>query len=180
MKQQKRFKEYKRKSERRTDYRTRLKLLSSGKTRLVIRKTLNNIIIQFVDYSPKGDKVLVSCNSCELKKLGWKANTGNVPAAYLTGLLAGAEAKKKNIKKAILDMGLFGAGERIYAALKGVVDSKIEIPHTDEIYPSEDRIQGKHIINYSQNTKNKLQFSKNKPEKLKEEFEDLKNKIMKM
>lgn len=180
MKRIKRFKEYKRKSERRTDYRARLKLLSSGKTRLVIRKTLNNMIIQFVDYSIKGDKVLVSCHSSELRKLGWKANTGNVPAAYLTGLLAGAKAKKKNIKKAILDMGIFSGGNRIYAALKGIADSKIEIPHSPEIYPKEDRIQGKHIVSYIQTSKNKTQFTKYKPEKIKEEFEDIKNKILKI
>jgi large subunit ribosomal protein L18 len=81
-----------------------------------------------------------------LKKIGW-TKTGNVPAAYLTGLLAGKKAKEKNVTEAVLDLGLQTStkGSRIYAALKGVLDAGINVPHSKDILPSEDRIIGKHI-----------------------------------
>ena len=76
--------QYRRKREGRTDYKKRLKMLISGIPRLVVRRTNKNIIVQVVDYSADGDKVIVTTNSSELSKLGWKHATGNIPAAYLT------------------------------------------------------------------------------------------------
>ena len=38
-------------------------------------------------------------------------------------------------------------GNRIFAVLKGAVDGGLEIPHSKEALPSEDRISGKHIPN---------------------------------
>ena len=52
-------------------------------------------------------------------------------------------------------------GSRIYAALKGVIDSGVNVPHTPDILPSEDRIRGKHIS-----------------EDLEKIFEEIKNKIV--
>ncbi|MBN2202585.1 MAG: 50S ribosomal protein L18 [Candidatus Aenigmarchaeota archaeon] len=137
---------FKRRRQKKTDYKKRLALLKSGKTRLVIRKSLSNITVQFVDYIPEGDKTLACASSTELKKFDWTKN-GNVPAAYLTGLLAGMKAKEKKIEGAVLDMGLQTStkGSRIYAALKGVVDAGIIVPHSEEILPKDDRISGKHI-----------------------------------
>jgi large subunit ribosomal protein L18 len=153
--------QFKRRRENKTNYRKRIALLKSGKTRLVIRRSLSNITVQFVDFIPSGDKTIVSATSTELKKLGW-SRTGNVPASYLTGLLAGRKAKDKKIEGAILDLGLqiSTKGSRIYAALKGVLDSGIKVPHSEEILPSEDRIKGRHI-------------SKD----MEKQFEDVKNKI---
>jgi large subunit ribosomal protein L18 len=133
-----------------TNYKKRLKLLLAEKPRVVIRKQLNNTIVQVVEYSDKGDKIIVSCHSNELKKLGWKNSTGNVPAAYLTGLLLGKKAGKAKCSEAILDIGLQKSvkGSRIYAGLKGCIDSGIAIPHSDEILPSDDRINGKHIPHF--------------------------------
>src|SRR3989338_5237792 len=104
-----------------TDYRKRLKILKSEKPRLVVRKSLSNVLVQFAEYDAKGDKVLLSAHSKELAKLGWNGNRGNIPAAYLTGLLAGKKALKKSINEAVLDIGLNVStkGSRIYAALKG-------------------------------------------------------------
>ena len=83
----------------------------------------------------------------ELRKYEWDGNLSNTPAAYLTGLLAGKKALKKGIKEGILDIGLYTPvkGARIFAALKGVVDSGVNVPYSEEIIPSEDRIYGKHI-----------------------------------
>ena len=51
---------FRRRREGKTDYRKRLKLLLSRKPRLVVRKSLNNIIAQIVEYDEKGDRVVVS------------------------------------------------------------------------------------------------------------------------
>ena len=84
---------YRRKREGKTNYKKRLKLLLSKKPRLVIRRSLNNISLQIIEYQTNGDKIIVGTNSSELKKMGWTANTGNIPAAYLTGLLLAKKAK---------------------------------------------------------------------------------------
>ena len=141
----------KRRIEFKTNYKRRLKLVMSRSIRLVIRPHLNNIILQFVEFHENGDKVLVSVNSSSLNKLGWKANRGNIPSAYLTGLYAGLIAKKKNIKHGVLDIGNFQSvkGSRIYAALKGVVDSGVNIPHSRDILPHENAISGKIIEEYA-------------------------------
>ena len=108
-----------------------------------------------MDYNKKGDKVLVSAHSGEIKKLGWKFNTSNIPCAYLTGYLLGIKAKKKNINEAILDIGLNTStkGSRIYASLKGVIDAGLNITHKEEILPDEKRISGEHIKNYYEKVK---------------------------
>lgn len=137
-----------RRREGRTDYRRRLSLLRSGKTRIVVRKTLNNTIIQFIDYKENGDNILVTANSNELKKkYKWKFSTSTTPAAYLTGLLAGKKAKDKGISDCILDMGRHPpvTGSKIFASLKGITDAGINCPFNEEKFPSEDRIMGKHL-----------------------------------
>lgn len=170
---------YSRKTEGKTDYKNRLLVLKSKKTRLVIRKSLNNINVQFVAFDKKGDRIIVSANSYELsKKYNWKLNKGNIPSAYLTGYLCGIRAKTKNIKEAILDLGLQARGERLFAALKGVLDAGIKVPHSTEILPSDNRIYGIHIQEYTKKA-NKLQFTKFKPENIKVTMEDVKNKITK-
>jgi len=167
---------YRRKTEGRTDYKKRLKMLVSGISRLVIRRTNKNIIVQVVDYADAGDKVIVTVNSTELKKLGWKHATGNLPAAYLTGMLAAQKAKKKGVKKAIADFGLQPkASSRLYAALKGARDNGLEVPASEDIFPSEDRIMGKHIVAYGAISK---QF-KTSPADMEKSFADLKAKLSK-
>lgn len=141
---------YRRKRQGKTDYRARLKQVLSGKTRLVVRLSSKNIYAQLIEFNPDGDRVLVSVATNELKKkYGWKGARRNAPAAYLTGLLVGMKAKTKNIKEAILDIGMRSAikGSNIYAVLKGAVDSGLKVPHSAEILPKEERIKGTHIKN---------------------------------
>ena len=137
---------HRRRRESRTDYRLRLDLLKSGKHRLVIRKSLNNITCQIIEHNPKGDMVLVSADSRNLKAYGWNGHCGNIPAAYLTGLLCGTNAKKAGIKDAVADIGLYASvkGSRLYAALKGAVDGGLAVPHSEDVLPAKDRIEGKH------------------------------------
>jgi len=137
-----------RRREGKTDYRKRLSLLRSGKTRIVVRKSLKNTQIQFVQYKEEGDKVIISTNSKELKdKFKWKFSTSTTPAAYLTGLLAGTKAKEKGISECVLDIGRHPAstGNKIFAALKGIIDAGLVCAYNKEKFPSEDRIMGKHL-----------------------------------
>jgi large subunit ribosomal protein L18 len=134
--------------ERKTDYRLRLRLLRSKKPRIVVRKSLKAIRVQFVEYSPQGDKVLASAISNELtKEYGWKYSVSNTPAAYLTGLLAGKRAKQKGIEQGVLDIGLNHPtiGSTLFASLKGVLDAGIDCPHDKTMLPKEDRIFGTHL-----------------------------------
>lgn len=149
-----------------TDYRARKQLLISRKPRLVVRKSLKHTNVQLILPTREGDVTIAAANTKDLKKYGYTAGTGSVPSAYLAGLLLGYQAKKKGQTEAILDLGLYHAtnGGRIFAALKGAVDSGMEIPHDPEIFPSEERIMGKHIDEY-------------KKTNIKEQFEDVKKKI---
>jgi len=135
-----------------TDYRARIRMMKSGNPRLVIRKTLNSITAQIITYSKKGDNVMVSASSGELRKFGWKASTGNIPSAYLVGLLIGKKALKMSIKEAIVDIGLGTStkGSRIYSTLKGAIDAGLNIPHNKDVLPNEKRICGNHIVEYVQ------------------------------
>ncbi|MHA1589293.1 MAG: 50S ribosomal protein L18 [Candidatus Njordarchaeales archaeon] len=183
---------FRRRREGRTDYRARYKMVISGKIRAVVRKSLRNIVIHFVRAKLEGDETLVFTKSTELTKYGWRYNRGNVPAAYLTGYLAGLKALKAGIKEAILDIGPQRStkGNRLYAALKGLVDAGVEIPHGEEILPEISRIKGEHIANYARLLKEndpekyKRQFSGYisqglDPEKIPEEFEKTLNNIAK-
>lgn len=156
-----------RRDEGKTDYHKRLKLLKSRKLRVVVRATNNHTRVQIIQSKLGGDKVLISAFSKELPlKFNWNANTGNVPAAYLTGYLAGMRAKSKNIQEAIFDLGIFYHRNRVLAACKGVIDSGINIPYREEFFPEnlEDRVKGTHIEDYAKTLKS------NEPEKYEKLF----------
>jgi len=181
---------FKRRREGRTDYHARYKMLLSGKIRAVVRKSLRNIIIQFIKAELGGDKTLITTWSTELRKYGWRFGNGNIPAAYLTGYLAGLKAIKRGIEEAILDIGPHRStkGNRLYAALKGLIDAGVEIPYGDGILPDIDRIQGEHIVDYAKKLKegNKEKFERQfsdyikrglDPERISEEFRKTLNTI---
>ncbi|MBC7081490.1 MAG: 50S ribosomal protein L18 [Thermoplasmatales archaeon] len=138
---------FRRKREGKTNYRKRFALLRSGKPRVTVRKSNKNIRIQFALYDERGDRIVVSAMGSELKKYGWGYSFSNAPAAYLTGIIAGRRAIKKGINEGVLDIGLqhISRGGNISSALKGLLDAGVEIPHAEDILPSEDRIYGKHI-----------------------------------
>lgn len=142
---------FRRRREGKTDYKLRLGLVRSGKPRAVVRTSNKYVYVQIVEAPPSGDVVRASASSKELAKLGWKGGTGNLPSAYLTGALAGRRALTKGIKEAILDIGLRPStkGSRLYAALKGLTDAGLKVPHSEEILPSTDRLGGAHITEYA-------------------------------
>ncbi len=138
---------FRRRREGKTDYRKRLALVKSGKPILTVRRTNKRIIAHIRVFNPKGDITKVMITSDKLKEYGWTESFKNTPAAYLTGYLIGKFALKEGISEAILDIGLHAStkGNRLYAVLKGAVDSGLNIPHSRKNIPSEERIKGKHI-----------------------------------
>jgi large subunit ribosomal protein L18 len=159
---------FRRRREGKTDYYVRMKLLRSGKPRLVVRKTLNSMVVQVTNAKPEGDHVIASAFSKELRKQGWLGGSGNTPSAYLTGYLAGLRASKKGVKEAVLDLGLGSpsSGSRIFAALKGFVDAGVNVSHDKSILPSEERIRGEHIASYAKG------LSQSNPEYYQKRFSD--------
>ncbi len=175
-----------------TDFHKRKRLILSRELRIIIRSSLKHIILQVAKAELIGDKILSSTSSVELvKNYNWRGATGNLPAAYLTGLLAGKKALKSNIKKGVLDLGIATPvrGNRLFAALKGLVDAGLEIPHSEKIYPPEDRIRGENIAKYAKYLSElespvpAQQFNLYKkqgldPEKLPKHFEEVKGSIL--
>lgn len=153
-----------RRREGKTDYRKRLNMLRSRKIRIVVRKTIKNTNVQFVEYHEEGDKIIASAISKELTtKYQWKYSTASTPAAYLTGLLAGKRATEKGIGESILDIGRHPpvTGSKIFAALKGVSDAGINCPYAEEKLPNEERLHGGHL-----------------QKEMKPAIDEIKNKIM--
>ena len=153
---------FRRRREGKTNYSKRLNMLKSYNNRLIVRKSLKTITIQIAKYDPKGDTILCSVSSSTLKKNGWDYSKKSIPAAYLTGLKIAKVAQSKGIKKAILDTGLIRSikGNKIYAAVKGVVDGGLEVPVDEKMFPKEDRLKGENIKKYAETTKSPIQFSK--------------------
>jgi large subunit ribosomal protein L18 len=174
-----------------TDYRLRLKLLLSGKPRLVLRRSNRYIYAQLVLSQTGSDKTFTSASSKELIKFGYPAGLTSAPACYLTGLLMAKRVLKLGFKEAILDMGLIHhvAKSNLYAFVKGCRDGGLEIPCSEEVLPEEFRISGGHIAEYAKllkaNDQEKYtkQFShfisaNVQPENLVDVFNEVKRKIM--
>jgi large subunit ribosomal protein L18 len=160
---------FRRKIEGKTDYKRRLKLLQSGKPRLVVRRSLNSIRAQIIVFDEKGDRTIASANSRSLKKIGWSFACDSIPAAYLVGLAIGKTALKNNISEVVLDLGLYRAtkGGRVYAVAKGALDAGLKVPSDAGVFPSEYRISGKHIAAFKEKFKD-----------LPAKFEEIKQMIM--
>jgi large subunit ribosomal protein L18 len=141
---------FRRRREGRTNYHLRYKLILSKKPRLVVRKSNGNTTLQLVVAEMSGDKTLLTVTSKSLKDYGYTLATGNIPAAYLTGLLFGKKMLGLGVNEAVPDIGLHAStkGGRVYAAIKGVIDAGVDIPHSPEIFPGDDRIRGEHIKEY--------------------------------
>ena len=139
----------KRRKQGKTDYKLRLNLLKSGLPRIVIRKTNRYLIVQLVESVEARDKIIAGVTSKDLIKQGWdekySGSLKSVPAGYLTGLLMAKKIKDK--KKIILDLGMQRTipGNRIYSVVKGLVDGGVNLNVNEKVFPSEERIAGKHL-----------------------------------
>jgi len=138
---------FRRRREYRTDYYARKKLLRSGELRAVVRRSNRNVTVQFIDFDMDGDKIRAEASTRELLKMGWEHSCSSIPAAYLVGYLAGKRALKDGIEYAVLDIGMQNPkrGGVLFASLKGMIDAGLEVPHSEDVLPVEDRIKGKHI-----------------------------------
>jgi len=138
-----------RRHEGKTDYKARLNLLKSGLPRIVFRKTNRYIIGQYVESKEAKDKVIIGIDSKQLIKYGWpnERSIKSIPACYLTGFLLGKKILGIDGKKTLLDIGLIRniPKSKIYAFLKGVVDAGVVIQHDKEVFPDEEKLQGKYL-----------------------------------
>ncbi|MEM0139336.1 MAG: 50S ribosomal protein L18 [Ferroplasma sp.] len=138
----------KRRREGITDYHKRYVLLKSGEIRAVIRPSNKGVMIQFTEYVPEGDHVMITVTDKSVKK-EYGVSGNNIQIFYLSGYLAGKKAIEKGIESAILDTGRykFMHGGRLSAALKGMIDSGIDIPSDENVFPDESRLNGDHLKN---------------------------------
>lgn len=160
-----------------TNYPKRIRELTGGIARLVVRKSNRGVLLQLVTYEENGDKVIASATSRELKEMGWEPRC-NLPTAYLTGLMIA----KKWKGEATLDIGLYKPvkGSVVFAAAKGAQDGGIKLGANIEIDAS--RLAGGHIENYSKTVPARFgAYSKAgfDPAQMKAKFEEAKGRIMK-
>ena len=133
-----------------TDYRRRLKLLRGQMPRAVVRVSNTRTTCQLVSWAADGDLVSINVTGSDLvKKHGWPEGRSlkSVPASYLVGFAMGKAAVASGASEAVLDIGLAAntRGGRVYAALKGMCDAGLEIPHSEDVYPEDERLNGAHI-----------------------------------
>jgi len=139
---------------------------NTPKYRLVVRITSTRVITQVIYSTIQGDRVFTQADSNELRRFGVTAGLNNYAASYATGLLvarrllkkvgldgayAGNTAVEKDYDvsqdekdrrpfKVILDVGLKATttGSKVFAALKGVADGGVYIPHSNSRFPGYD------------------------------------------
>ncbi|KAM0677715.1 60S ribosomal protein L5 [Binucleata daphniae] len=198
---------------------------SSHKARLVVRITNAKVICQIFKPYVQGDKLLAYADSTELAKYGINFGLTNYSACYATGLLCGKRVLENvnlqsegntepgtfyiaeddedaKVFQVVLDIGMRRAtnGARVFAAMKGVSDAGVRVPHSPTKFYGEgeeseseglrDRIFGKSVVEYMQKLreddveKYKKQFGKYislgiEPEKIssiyKEAFEKIRS-----
>lgn len=168
---------------------------NTPKYRLIVRFTNRDVVCQIAYSRLEGDVVVTSAYSHELPRYGVKTGLTNYAAAYCTGLLLARRHLKKlkmdgtykgleeatgedyNVEKqegnpapfkCVLDVGLqrTTTGAKIFAAMKGVVDGGIDVPHSETRFYGYDgeakqynaeahrgRILGQHVGEYMKSLK---------------------------
>ncbi len=171
-----------RRREVRTDYHQRLRLLKSGKPRLVARVSNNHIRAQLVTLGPDGDETAASAISSDLAEYGWEAPTGNLPSAYLTGLLAGKRALDAGYEEAVLDIGLHSPtpGSKVFAVQEGAIDAGLDIPHNESVLPDWRRNRGEHIADYAAQRDDLLYSGPFDATDLPEHFDDIRETLLEL
>ncbi|WP_265112308.1 50S ribosomal protein L18 [Halosolutus halophilus] len=169
-----------RRREVRTDYHQRLRLLKSGKPRLVARKSNKHTTAQLITPGPQGDETLASAHSGDLEAYGWEAPTSNISAAYLTGLLAGKRAVEAGLEEAVLDIGLNTAtpGNKVFAVQEGAIDAGLEIPHNDSVLADWSRTRGEHVAEYAEQLDEPLYSGEFDATDLPEHFDEVREAIL--
>ena len=141
----------KRRKQSKTNYLKRIKLLKSRKPRVVFRKTNRYIIAQYIISKEARDSVKIGVNSKVLLKYGWpKEKIGglkSLSASYLIGYLMGKRILKNKLQEPIIDFGMIRTihKTKVFAFLKGLIDSGLKIKYKEETLPKEERIMKKDI-----------------------------------
>jgi large subunit ribosomal protein L18 len=174
--------------EGKTNYRKREKLLIGKQDFVTVNVSDENVSAQLIRPDLPGDKVMASVHSNELLSYGWKGSRKNVPSCYLVGLLLGKKCLQKKITRAILYIGKRHFTTKIAACLKGLSEAGLNMPFSENIIPSEQRIQGNHIAEYAKKLKAndelyKSRFSSNlglglEPENYPSHFSEVKDRIV--
>jgi len=164
-----------RRREVRTDYHQRLRLLKSGKPRLVARTSNQHVRAQLVTLGADGDITHVAATTAELADYGWEAPTGNVPSAYLTGFLLGSRALAAGHDEAVLDIGLHTAtpGNKVFSVQEGAIDAGLDIPHNESVLADWSRNRGEHIADYADQLDEPLYSGEFDATELPEHFDDV-------
>ncbi|BDQ31519.1 hypothetical protein NZNM25_05170 [Nitrosopumilus zosterae] len=131
--------------EQKTNYKKRGTMLMGKRDFITVNITNENTQVQIMKPGMTGDKVLASAHSRYLLEKGWKGSRKSVPAAYLTGYIAGKKALSEGAKDAILYTGTRKYTQRMAAALKGVIDAGVAVPADAETFPPDERINGEHL-----------------------------------
>lgn len=171
-----------------TNYAKRLALVKGAAPRMVVRKSGRSVVVQFIEFSPKGDRVLACGFSNALKKMGW-APRCNSPTAYLCGMLAAKAAAKKGVKEFNLDIGMQtpSKGSVVFAALRGAIDAGLKTNYTESMI-DDSRMNGSLIAKFASDLRQKdaAKYSRLfssyikegfNPEKMAEAFSAVKAKI---
>jgi large subunit ribosomal protein L18 len=168
-----------RRREGRTDYHQRLRLLKSGEARLVARTSNRHVRAQLVTLGERGDETEASAHSNDLAEFGWEAPTGNLPAAYLTGYLAGARGVDAGVETAVLDIGLNTAtpGAKVFAVQEGAIDAGLDSPHNESVFADPSRTRGEHIAAYAESREEPLYGDEFDATELPEHFDAVREEI---
>jgi len=169
-----------RRREDRTDYHQRLRLLKSGKPRLVARVSNRHVRAQLITPGPDGDETHAAASSEDLAEYGWDAPTGNLPSAYLTGYLAGMRALEAGLTEAVLDIGLNTAtpGNKVFAVQEGAIDAGLDIPHSESVLADWSRNRGEHIAEYAEQLDEPLYGGDFDATELPEHFDEVRERLM--
>ena len=131
--------------EEKTNYKKRGTMLTGKRDFITVNITNQNTQVQILTPGMTGDKVVASAHSRYLLEKGWKGSRKSVPAAYLTGYLAGKKALVQGAKDAIMYTGTRRYTQRMAAALKGIVDAGVKVPADEKTFPPSERINGEHL-----------------------------------
>jgi large subunit ribosomal protein L18 len=183
---------YRRKRERKTDYRRRLKLLLSGFPRLVVRQSNKYISAQIVIYENNGDRTVAEFSSKNLVKFGWKGDEDNIAAAFLTGLALAKLARESGFSadRLVPDLGMHSPhkGGKLFALLMGASEGGLPITVGEEALLDESMLRMEQLAKYASELKNKDQkvyaqrFSRYlerglEPEKLPAHFDEIRKNL---
>jgi large subunit ribosomal protein L18 len=131
--------------EEKTNYGKRSTMLMGKRNFATVLISNENTQVQVLRPEMAGDQVVASAHSRILLKNGWKGSRKNIPAAYLTGYMAGKRALLDGTRDAILYTGTRRYTQRTAAAVKGMVDAGLEVPADPETFPPDERINGEHL-----------------------------------